>query len=72
MSEVNSSNEHDPAQSASSGSDWFSGWDDFAANTPNEDSNETVPTPSAATDWQTVNFPNAISVDAIDRQSLYA
>lgn len=76
MSEVNSSNEQHSSESASTGSDWFSGWDDFATDAPeahSEASPVSAPVPdSDRHEWHTVDFPNAISVDAIDRQSLYA
>ncbi|MDX2216103.1 MAG: hypothetical protein SFY66_22755 [Oculatellaceae cyanobacterium bins.114] len=62
---------------------WFADWADFSTSTVPEpdaqDEGEGEPTTDLAdvtpteewTDWQTVNFPNAISADAIDRQSLY-
>ncbi|MBD2462426.1 hypothetical protein H6G89_15370 [Oscillatoria sp. FACHB-1407] len=86
MSEATPS-EHNSAKTGSTDSAspaWFADWADFSvprASEPDPQEQDTAVKPSAdvpdATpseewnDWQTVNFPNAISADAIDRQSLY-
>ncbi|HEY9645442.1 MAG TPA: hypothetical protein V6C88_03680, partial [Chroococcidiopsis sp.] len=86
MSEANNSaNDPTVSDAAAMGQpDWFSGWDNFAdsgeaaAELSPESlaaiAQDSVPplATTATDDWQTVDFPNAISVDAIDRQSLYA
>jgi hypothetical protein len=76
MSEANTpSNDQDlQYPSSSSVSDWFSGWEGFSVDAGDAGEVEGTSPKEAVVeqqDWQTVNFPNAISVDAIERQSLY-
>lgn len=85
MSETHQSHPSDPGdQTPSSAANWFTGWDSFTTDdaAPSIEDHALEPSASAmgahaATapsddSWQTVDFPNAISMDAIDRQLLYA
>lgn len=78
MSEANSSENNTNSSNANNPTSWYSDWDSFfntPANNPTPPAEppaaEAKPT-DAAQDWQTVNFPNAISADAIERQSMYS
>lgn len=60
-------------------SSWYSDWDSFfreseiAAPAASEPSSEPTTEPTATGhQWETVNFPNAISADAIERQAVYS
>ncbi len=80
MSEANTprnsqSNSEPQIQGSSS---WYSDWDSFfreseivdpAASDPS--STPTTETSTKGQQWETVNFPNAISADAIERQAMY-
>lgn len=73
MSEANLPEKDGRPPQEAGGASWFTGWDDFLTEPAAEQSPPIAPSPQAADSqsWHTVNFPNAISVDAIDRQSLY-
>jgi hypothetical protein len=85
MSQANTpENSQDRSEPAQSSSTWYSGWDDVMAE-PQTTSPLTYESSAASgnsqphaadlaqgdswQDWQTVNFPNALSVDAIAHQS---
>ncbi|GAB4135953.1 MAG: hypothetical protein Fur0046_09210 [Cyanobacteria bacterium J069] len=86
MSEPNSSpNEQTPhSENLPSPSSWFAGWAEFSTEPSAEPASAAVegagapdatpaPQPPAEPweEWQPVNFPNAISADAIERQAMY-
>jgi myosin heavy subunit len=68
MSEANPPSS-DPSQNQTSSS---SNWDISANADPTNATDEIAENQEDWQDWQTVDFPNALSVDAIDRQSLYS
>lgn len=60
-----------PSQVPPGSTEWYSGWEDFSADDVNSSSSleNSSPVPEAPHRWQ--DFPNAISTDATERQSLY-
>ncbi|NJO49030.1 MAG: hypothetical protein HC840_05620 [Leptolyngbyaceae cyanobacterium RM2_2_4] len=68
MSEANPPSS-DPSQSQPSPS---SNWDTSASADQTNATDRIAETQEDWQDWQTVDFPNALSVEAIDRQSLYS
>jgi hypothetical protein len=79
MSEANTpeTNAGLPEAGSASAQAWYAGWDNFVTDATNTDAANPVDVPPTIPeipetewhDWQTVNFPNALNVDAIERQT---